>query len=179
MSKIILSTSDEAAKLVTVSLWQSSKGNLFNNEDAARYDGCTHRPCQECGEPAEKMYTHCESCRDKRDTERYAKREKIAWDYETPIYSETFDKFLMNANDLESILDEFDKPLIDCVASVLKLVSCEPIYMSQVPENYWCDDLAEDQELSDDINNALCVLNNIISKHPPISWCPGKYAITL
>jgi len=179
MNKIILNTDESAATQVTVTLWKSAKGTLYNTEDAARYDGCTHSPCEDCGDPAEKMYIHCKPCRDKRDAKRYAEREKIEWDYETPIYSEAFDKYIFNQDDLENILDEFDEPLVDCVASVLRLVSCKPIYLSQVPEDCWYDELSEDMELPDEIKTALEQLNDAIRAFPPVSWCPGKYAITL
>lgn len=183
MSKIILDTDPEAAELVTVTLWKSSKGNLYSREDAARYDGCTHRACEVCGEPALKHYLLCDECRDDKDIEKYESREKISWDYETPIYSETHDKYIIDSNDLNDLLEELDTPLIDlacgCVASTLRLRSCKPIYLSQIQEDYWSDDLAEDQDLPKEILAALEVLNDSISSHKPVSWMPGKYAVTL
>jgi len=171
---MILDTSDEAAKLVTLELWQSSKGNLYMREDAARYDGCTHRACKVCGAPASKYYTLCNDCRFKSDQNRYENREKIAWDYETLIYSETLDKYIFDADDLDQAIADFDQPLIDeCIEASLRLVSCEPVYLSQIPEDYWCDDLP------DEITEALKKFNLLISKQKPVSWSIGKYRVTL
>ena len=116
---------------------------------------------------------------DNEAAELYNSREKIVWDGNTPIYSETMDKYIFDYDDLEYLLDDIDPPLIDCVAETLRLLSCEPIYLSQIPDDYWCDDLAEDQELPVEIIAALQLFNDVISSHEPVSWMPGKYSVTL
>ncbi len=172
MSKIILDTDPESAELVTVTLWKSATGNLYNEEGAARYDGCTHRACNECVEPVQKSYMLCDKCSDKKDIERYNNREKIVWDGNTPIYSEACEKYIFNEDDLNDLLCEH-------LEEDLRLRSCEPIYLSQIPEDYWCDDLAEDQDLPGEILAALQLFNDVISSHEPVSWMPGKYSVTL
>jgi hypothetical protein len=81
-AKIVLYSSDEAAEPVRVRLsslcpkrrgpipgfvdaWLSRAGRLYTGGEAerlARYDGCTHRECSRCGEPAPKLRTACEKC---------------------------------------------------------------------------------------------------------------------
>ena len=96
--EIILDTSEKAAKFVeNISGWVDCNGRFFgnskNSESAARYSGCTHQACNDCGEPAEKMYTVCPPCREKRDVERYAQRELEEWDEKVPVYSPVADRF--------------------------------------------------------------------------------------
>jgi len=89
--KVIPFDSPEAARLVTVTGWVSSDGRFFGNLDdaerIARYAGCTHQPCGECGVLCEKMYTRCPECRAKEESKRFAEKKRQEWDcvglYET------------------------------------------------------------------------------------------------
>jgi hypothetical protein len=62
--KMILDTSDEAAKFVTgISGWVSRDGHFCGNDERiARYIGSTHKLC-ECGNIVEKMWIKCDRCR--------------------------------------------------------------------------------------------------------------------
>lgn len=93
MNEVILDTSPEAAKFVeNISGWVSRDGLFFGkNEDAARYQGCSHRACSECGSPAPKGYTACSSCREKKAEARYEKLERAEWDEKGALYSEVAD----------------------------------------------------------------------------------------
>jgi hypothetical protein len=167
-NKIILDTDPDSAEQVTITLWKSANGNFYLKEKDARYDGCTHRTCNECGATVPKTYTLCDKCRDKQDIDVYNKREKIVWDGKTPIYSQTLGKYIINDDELSDHLEE-----------ELMLLSCDPVYLSQIPDDYWIDDLDEDQDLPKEIQDALNVFNNVIKGHGPVSWTPGKYAVTL
>lgn len=161
--------SPEAAKLVTVELWKASNGNLYSSEEAARYSSCTHRKCQNCDNLTENIYTHCPECREKLEKERYFAREIRIWDEETPLYSEANDSYFFPKNhDLEDYLD--GQSIEDA-----RFLICDPIFLSQIDYDYWTDDLAEDQELDDDVINAVNDLNEVLDNKPPVSWMPGKY----
>lgn len=176
--KIIMDSSEEAAEFVTVKLWKSRNGNLYSHEDAARYDGCTHRACETCGEPAPKHYLLCDSCRHKKDFERWQERQYIEWADNTPIYSQTQDKYFKDYQELRDYLEDNETLMFD-IAESFQLVSCQPIYLNQINEDYFSDELAEDQELPSSILKELYALNLAIRHEPPVSYCPGKYRIML
>jgi len=174
---VILDTSDQAAKFVAnIQGWVDRHGMFRGNgpqgEAAARYSGCTHRACDECGKPAEKMYTHCRSCREAAAVERHAKREFKEWDGKTPLYCEANDEFFFDGDDIEYFCEENDLTEED-----LRLVICEPNYLRQLDPEDWADNLpAEDGEyfFPDEANEALKAFNVILAKQPPVSWRPGK-----
>ncbi len=174
--KIILSTSDEAAQKITVTGWVSRNGRFYGeDEDLARYDGCTHRPCQTCGEPAERSYIACKKCRKVFEKERYLKMPEKAWDGEGFLWSEALDMYFRSVEDIEDHLDseEIDEPFD------LLLVLCEPRYASQIEgDDHFCDDLPEDTELEDvapKLSAALDALNKVIHEEKEIlCWWPGK-----
>ena len=119
--EMILITSDEAATYrKNIEGWVSRQGHYYGEkgENSARYEGCTHRPCQECGEPAEKTWLYCKECRDKRDIDRYNKREKKVWDGEAWLYSELLQDYIGPDN-----LDDWFE---DNTIEELMLVICEP-----------------------------------------------------
>lgn len=70
--EIVMINGDDAAKPHTMSGWISRNKRFYDNEELARYDGCTHRPCQTCGEPTEKHWTVCKVCRAKKDNETWS-----------------------------------------------------------------------------------------------------------
>ena len=174
-NKIILNESDEAATWKTgISGWVDRHGHFFGNDERnARWSGATHILCPECGKPTSKNYTMCADCRLKKSIERYNERERKEWDGETPLYSHACDKHFFN-DDLFDHLEEFD-----CTAESLRLIICEPMYLRQIDEDYFCDDLPEDGELSKDIVSALEELNLLIKKNGPVGCMPGKYAATM
>lgn len=174
-NKIIMYDSEEAAKKVTITGWLSSKGRFYpdqlqNNEHLARYDGCTHGKC-ECGNIREIHYTICKNCVYKKEVENYLALPKQDWDGETPLYSESLDKYYFDFDSIEDDMTEENISIDD-----MRLVICKPIYASQIDENYWYDDLAEDEELPDELQKAVDQLNKVIKSLPPLSWYPGKVA---
>ena len=169
----ILYNSDDAAKFVTgIEGWVDRQGRFFGNDErAARYSGCTHTKCQECGKPTRKHWTHCDDCRAKRAEERYLKRERKHWDGETPLYSDSADIYFFDEGHLLDHIYEHN-----CTIESLRLVICKPVKLRQVDEDYWSDDLAEDGELPDEVVGALESLNAAIREADPVAWEPGKYA---
>jgi hypothetical protein len=168
----ILYSSDDAAKYVKdIEGWVDRNGLFFgkDGEHGARYSGCTHRDCEDCGKPAEKWCLVCKRCKAARDTKRYQEREQKEWDGETPLYSESHDRFFFNEDDLYDFIRDVE-PLNQ------RLVICDPVNLSQIDHDHWCDELCEDGELPSDVEDALDELNKVITESDPVSWQPGKFA---
>jgi hypothetical protein len=192
MDKIIFLESDEAAKKITVEGWVSRNGRFYgDDEDMARYDGCTVNHCEKCGEPTKaKHYRLCDKCRIEKEKEDYLKREEVEWDGESPIYSETLDKYVFSEEDIEYILEEVG---YEDLASVpqeeldkLRFLECEPIYFHEVyPIEYYSDILPidgydDDSYIPKEIEKAFEILNETIKNSKKISsWIPTKKRIKI
>jgi len=173
-NKIISMDSDDAAKFTTgIEGWVSSDGTFFGkDEDAARYHGCTHWKCEECGCMTSKAWAVCETCRDKNEIKRYENREKRVWNGNVPMYSETLDYYFVDFDNdvLDAAIEEFED---------LRLVICDPVFLHAIESEYWIDDLPEDGELPQEIMYAVEALNEKLSNNCPVSWLPGKYAAVI
>lgn len=177
---IILDTSDEAAKLITVTGWVSRHGRFFGKDERlARYDGSTHRKCEQCENIIPKHgYTICPECQKKKEEERFQSMEAKKWDGETPLCLFNSDTFFWSADDLEYYCDNHGAK-----AEELKLVICEPICAKEVDvEEHFFDDLPEDNkdEIPEALVDAFEELNKAIREYKaPLSWAPGKYRAEL
>ena len=174
--KIILFDSDEAATRRKVDGWVSSKGLFYgNSESAARYDGCTHRACEDCGKPAKKMYLSCPECREKKAVILHKKRKWQTWDGKTPLYSDEHYKYFFDADELADFMEENN-----CTVESLRLLICEPKHLTQVETDIWEDLLPEDIDFEDvvskEVLEALDNLNNAIADSSHVSWFPGEIA---
>ncbi len=171
-SKIILETSDEAAKFVTdISGWVGGDGRFYgDNEDLARWAGCTHKECKSCGSVYSRN-SWCKPCREKNAIEKYNALEKKVWDGDTPLALNDGDEYFFSAEDLHDFIEDHELNLAD-----LQLVLCKPVEMSLIDESYFLDDLHEDAELTDEVAEALKALNSAIQKHPTSCWERDKYA---
>jgi len=179
IEKIILKDSPEAATWRTdMAGWVSSKGNFFGNgpssEDAARWDGCTHTMCPDCGGAARRGYTRCAACRETRAVERYLALESRPWDGKTPLYSEAADLFFFDADELLDYCAEHD-----CTAASLRLLLCKGELLRIIDTDYWCDELSEDTDLHPAIEAARLALNQAIRDAGPVAWSPTQYAADL
>lgn len=173
---IILYGSPEAAQQVTVTGWRSRNGIFYgNDEHIARWAGCTHIACPECGSFTSKRYTHCDACRDKRRGERYSALPREIWDESTPVCTFEGDQYFF---DLDSLIDHCHDN--DCRPEDLQLVICEPVMLQQINEEFWRDDLPDDGELPDAIHIALDALNKAIQENTePVAYRAGKVAAVI
>ncbi len=72
--QIVLNTSDEAASIKTVTGWIDRYGRFWGDyERIARYSGCTHVACSECGKPSVKRFAG----RDKIELELTTQRDEL------------------------------------------------------------------------------------------------------
>ena len=173
---MVMSDSPEAATRVTITGWVSRHGRFYGEDERiAPYDGCTHRPCEDCGKPTEKCSIVSRSARVKRDVVRYAALPAVPWDGTQMIFAEAADEYF---SDLESFLDHCEGDGID--PATLRPLLCEPNYAHEVDPDYWCDELPEDGDLPGEIEKALESLNAVIRKHKfVLSWSPGKTRLAL
>lgn len=170
--EIILNTSDEAAIFKTgISGWVSRNGHFYGDEERlARWDGCTHVVC-ECGNLAKKGWTKCAQCRVEAMNKKFEAMERKKWDGETPLCIFDTDHYFFDTDDLDYYCD-----CNGCFPEDLQLVICEPMFLSQINDDYWSDELPDDGELPDDVVSALNGLNAAIKKAEPVGWMPGNYA---
>jgi hypothetical protein len=167
MSEIIMYDSPEAARPHNMDGWLSRDGYFYAEESAARYHGCTHRPCEECGAPAEKHYTACKDCRDKHDFERFQAMPRKGWDGEAMVYSELTDTYYSDPCEVFDDIEEGVHP---------RLIICEPVYVSPLDINYVEGDLPDDGDLPPEVDAAMKAFNEA-TKGVVLSWLPGKYAL--
>lgn len=175
-TKQILITSDEVAKFTTnIEGWVDRHSRFWGKDEyMARWSGCTHIICPECGKPTPKSYTMCDVCREEKAIERYESKERKQWDGNIPLYSEAADEYFFDRDDLNDYLENHE-----CTSQSLRLVICKPIYLRQVDKDYFYDELPEDDDIPSDVANALEDLNETIRAHGPVLWSPGKYAAIL
>lgn len=173
--KIVMDSSDEAAKPHTMAGWLSSNGRFYADERTARYDGCTHRPCNDCGEPAKKLYTLCKECGQKAELARFNSRPKQPWDGISMLYSDSWDRYFADPDEAEEFADDEGTTMEE-----LRLVLCEPNYVRPLEADYCVDELAPDDEgeIPDKVDVAMRAFNEAVDGII-LSWSPGKAALDL
>jgi hypothetical protein len=190
MCEVVLMTSPEAATYRTdIAGWVSRKGHFFGvNEDAARYDGATHRECEDCGKPIPVPgFMVCEACREVRSAKRWEAMPLVDWDGATPLALHDSDRYFFSEDDVREYCDDpnemnpdgtFPPPI---PIESLHLVLCVPNYAHQIdPQDEYSDVMEEDGELPDDILEAFEALNAALKVcKEPISWTPGKSRVVL
>lgn len=173
-TKKIHYNSPEAATYRTdIRGWVSAKGlycgDHGGSEHVARYNGATHRDCEECGAEIEIRYMRCEACCETRRNARYAALEAAEWDGETPLAIFDDDTYFFSHDELIGHCEANDIELAD-----LQLLICVPVMGRQFGIDDFYDDLPEDAELPKSIWEAVENLNKVIKAHGPMSWYPGK-----
>jgi hypothetical protein len=171
---IVMFNSNEAAQHRTnLSGWVSRNGRYYGSDErAARYDGCTHVTCEDCGQPVERGRLICSDCEEKRDIKKYNSLPKEVWNEEGGIYSDAIDEYFWSWDEVEDYcgdegIEEGDLRLIICVPQYLPLLDSS---------DFGCDELPEDGELPNRVINAIEDLNRVIKESGPVSWLPGNKA---
>lgn len=175
--KVVMYESPEAASIQTVTGWVDPSGRFWGkDEHMARYCGSTHRHCAKSPDhPIHATNGWCEDCRAESRAAKFDAMPKRVWGGEV-ITEYDGDQYFFDEEDLRDYLIEHEIDLGD-----LKLVFCTPNYARQIdPNDHFCDDLPEDGEVNDDqLLAAFELLNEMISKCPPLSWSPGNEAVEL
>jgi len=169
---MVLRDDPAAATFVTVQGWRSRRGFFYGeDEDMARYDGCTHVRCSRCGNPTEKSYTACQPCRSLAEQERYAAMPRAEWDGESMVYSQTLDRYFSTPGDAEDELEEGQ------TLGSLRLVLCTPNRGRRIDADHFAEELPEDGDLPDVLTAAIAAFNAAVDEAPVLSWSPGKVAL--
>lgn len=173
--KVIMYDSKEAAKEVTVKMWQSSDGRLHRDEHSARYCGCTHHKC-ECGKTAKVGWTKCEDCRNELAKENYSKFKFEEWDFIKPVYSNEYEKYFFCEDDLVDFMQGKNEDDDENFINEIDLLICKENHWQKVDEDYWSDNMPEDndEDLPKEMQEALDNLNKIIDTLKPQSYSPSK-----
>ena len=172
--QIILNTDKNAAEYRTdISGWVSRDGIFFGKDErTARWSGCTHVKCEDCGEPVEKSRLVCNKCHDNRLIKKHEQLPVKEWDETGMLYSTALEKYYSSWDETECDTEEYGISMKDML-----LVICKPQYLHQIDTDIWCDDLPdESDELPDEVEIALEKLNTAIRNAPPVSYYPDKYA---
>lgn len=175
-SSMVMFDSDEAAKYRTdISGWVSRHGLYCgDSEGAARYDGCTHRKCEDCGKSIEKNRLFCEECDEARSKKWYESLVVETWDEKGMLYSYVADKFFQSWEEVDDYCEDNSKQMGD-----LRLVICNPNYLPLLGNDYGYDELAENGELPDSVLRAIDDFNNVIREIGPVSWGPSNKAASI
>ncbi len=163
---IIMYDSPEAARPYTAEGWVSSKGYFFLDESIARYDGCTHQACRECGAPARKAYLVCDACLAKDQERRFLAKPTIEWDGQAMLYSDTKDRYYSDPDDAEDDLEDGQ------TLASLRLVVCVPQCARRLEVDDFIDELPDDEAAPDELLNAIYVFNAAM-EGKVLSWVPG------
>lgn len=170
-SRKILATDEGIVEPVSVRAWKDRHGKIHMSEYFARQASATHSKCQYCEAlyPLS-SYTACPSCREKKAIEKYNCMPYREWDGETPLYSDSANRYFMNEDELIDFCYEYGYgDEIDL--STLRLKLCEPVKYRQIDQNYWADNMYEDQEeLPKALINKLVEFNEFIETLANDAW---------
>ena len=97
--------------------------------------------------------------------EHHAKREVGVWDGESPLYSETNEKFYSDESEAEDDLED-GETLAD-----LRLLICKPNHVRQLDYDYCYELSRDDGELPSQVNEAIEAFNEAV-KGIVLSWSP-------
>lgn len=178
--KIIMYDSPEAATYRTnIKGWVSSQGHYWGNgeagERAARYDGSTHKKCEDCGTViVAKGSTICDECRFTRRCREYNKLPYKEYDG-SPVALPDGGKYFFTESDILDYIEEMEDDG-EKIPKQIDLLFCEENYYRPVDIDLWADEAPEDWdgELPKEMQDALDKLNEVISRMPPQSYSPGK-----
>ena len=174
--KMIMQDSPEAASIQTVAGWVSRRGHFFGSgpdaERMARFDGCTHRKCEQCGEPIP-VHSWCVPCHAKKEIEEYEKKQRRPWNGTDVLYSQSDDRYFFDADELDQYCED-----VSVTPDSLRLIICAPTYAGEIdPDDHYCNDLPEEGEVPAEVREAFDELNARLRAWKTIlSWSPGKYA---
>ncbi len=119
-----------------------------------------------------------DECRDierERDRiEKYNKKQFKEWDGRTPLYSEAYDTYFFDEDNIICYCeDEGIRP------TDLRLIICEPETPHQIDDAYWeeiyPENMGFDEVASERVRKALSELNEALAQEKPWSWFPGEF----
>jgi len=165
---IVLYDSPEAATYRPLEGWVSRDGGFWGtDEHMARWAGCTHTACPNCGTVNE-VSSYCKVCRDGEMAAKFAAFPVEKWDGETPLCLHGGDRYFFGQDALDWLVDHPEE---------VRICKCKPGYLSPINSDQWADDLPEDGDLPSTVQEALFALNAAIAKSGPSCWREDAIAI--
>lgn len=166
--------SPEAAQQVTVTGWKSRDGFFYGNDErTARWAGCTHVNCRDCGAVIEKRSLICDACDDKAKLARFLAMPRGPWKGQEMLYSQTRDQYYNSPDDAKDDLNQ-GQSLDD-----LRLILCTPNMPRLLDFDDFSDDLpdgGDHHDLPRELIAAVEAYNEAASACAPLSWSPGEVA---
>jgi len=174
--KIILEKDVVLPKLETIQVYNLGTPEIPQyvvTEKTAKYRLSTHKECEKCGSVYGKN-SYCDFCYSKSVKERYWKKTFKEWDFETPLVIYNSDIYFIDADEVESYIEENDIDPKD-----LNLMICSPNYCIKIEDTYFIDDMPEEYDCLSDFDKGLAQkveeINKYISTLKPVSWSEGNY----
>ena len=174
----------EGVKVEEIKQTMFSNGDGFAYQDInmAEYSIAIGKMC-ECGNVIDgKTWTICNSCREKKQNDKFNAFELVEWDNETPLTIFNSDTYFWTPEDLESYRDNEGVKVED-----LQLVLCEPNSAPNFDLQDYCeDDLPEDTEIRDyekkdskySVDEIESIVNDFLQRQP-ISWSGGSKRVLI
>lgn len=169
---IVLDTDSAAAEYKTVSGWVSRNGHFWGEDERmARYEGSTHKTCS-CGTVHSKS-AYCRPCHEKKQLEKYWQLPFKEYDGGM-LYDASADRYFTDAEDFwDYAVSEIENNSYEP-----RLQICRPQHARYFGDDYYCDELPEDQSLEDvapELAEAMDKVNALIKeKQFILSWLPDK-----
>jgi RNA polymerase subunit RPABC4/transcription elongation factor Spt4 len=166
--------------------WVSRDGLFFGDDPESEYlarsRGCTHKPCQACGQPAEKAYQRCPECREAMETQAWEAMETREWDGKALLCVHRGDQYF---SDPESAVESLTESGV--APEDMRLVICEPMHLPEIDardyvENFLDGDSEFDGDLPPGVLEGFQILNTRIRESRsgmPLAWQPGGYRLDL
>lgn len=172
---IIFPSDERAASYREVAGWVSRNGLFFGaNENWARFDGATHRPCSRCGVPVSKnALPTCADCRCKLEDEQWQNRVEIEWPGGM-VYCDNDEQYYDEPGDAINMADDENIPLRS-----LRLRECTPKYAQLDLDNFEHVLPSEDTDYAHPKLLEAIEAFNATMAGIPLSWVPGPRKIKI
>lgn len=174
----VLFDSPEAATRKTVTGWVSRDGRYCGDGPAgerhARYAGCTHVKCEDCGAIIGKGWTRCSRCRDGREFAQWDAAPKEPMGDDSMVFSRSQNEYYQDKDHLiETVTDLVNDEVYDTRDEALRnmrLYHCSPCFGKQLDSSWFEDELAEDEELPEELCAVIDAFNAAVKAFGQLSY---------
>jgi hypothetical protein len=168
--EVVLYDSPEAASYQAWEGWVSRDGRFWGaNEHMARWAGCTHKACPNCGTVNE-VSSSCNRCRDGEMAAKFAAYPVEKWDGETPLCLFGGARYFFGHEVLDWLADHPEE---------VRICKCKPGYLSEIDRSQWAHELPADGDLPAEVEEALAALNAAIADAGPSCWREDAVAVNV
>jgi hypothetical protein len=172
----IILEGDPLTEPTQVTMWRSRNGVHSVDYDYAKQEGVTHVKCKSCEAIVKKYWGLCDECKYKAGLDRHMKRERVVWE-EGMVYSEAKDEYFQCPCDAVQEL-ELESDGEDYDPWSLMLVETRPEYPYEIDEDFFHDQLPEDEGVPEQVAEAIKIFNESI-KGVVMCYTPTNRAIDM